>query len=95
MQDVYLPNSDTWVYEESGVVIGFISMASNEIGGLFVLPKYHSKGVGTLLVKHVSKFHDRLEVEVFSENKIGKLFACNHWTHSAYKHIFKFFLSFI
>jgi putative acetyltransferase len=74
MTDIYLPNSETWVYEESGIVVGFISMAKNEIGGLFILPNYHSKGIGTSLVKHICQFHNELEVEVFNENKIGKPF---------------------
>jgi len=33
---MYLPNSETWVYVKSGVTVGFISMAENEIGGLFI-----------------------------------------------------------
>ena len=74
MKDMYLPNSDTWVFEESGEVIGFISMAKNEIGGLFVDPNKQSKGVGTLLVNHMNQFHNILEVEVFENNKIGKPF---------------------
>jgi putative acetyltransferase len=74
MKDMYLPNSDTWVYEESGVIIGFISMAGNEIGGLFVDPKKHAKGIGTSLMNHMREFHTELEVEVFEENKIGKPF---------------------
>ncbi|MBL4642275.1 MAG: N-acetyltransferase [Flavobacteriaceae bacterium] len=74
MKNMYLPNSDTWVYEESGSIIGFISMTKNEIGGLFVDPKNHSKGIGTSLVNHMNQFHDSLEVEVFEENKIGKPF---------------------
>lgn len=74
MKDMYLPNSDTWVYEESGSIIGFISMMKNEIGGLFVDPNQQSKGIGTALVNHISQFHDTLEVEVFEENKIGKPF---------------------
>ncbi len=70
----YLPNSDTWVYEEFGKIVGFISMMGNEIGGLFVLPEYQSKGIGTLLINHIFQFHKELEVEVFQENKIGKPF---------------------
>ena len=49
-------------------------MLENEIGGLFVLPNHQSKGVGSLLLKHISQFHNTLEVEVFDENKIGKPF---------------------
>ena len=74
MQDMYLPDSDTWVYEESGNIIGFIAMLNNEIGGLFVDPNQQAKGVGTSLVNHMTQFHDTLEVEVFEENKIGKPF---------------------
>ena len=74
MTEMYLPNSDTWVFEESNEIIGFISMLENEIGGLFVDPKHHSKGIGTSLVSHIKQFHKVLEVEVFEKNKIGKPF---------------------
>jgi putative acetyltransferase len=74
MREMYLPNSDTWVYEESNTIIGFISMAENEIGGLFVNPKNHSNGIGTSLVNHMKQFHKELEVEVFEQNKIGMPF---------------------
>lgn len=74
MAEKYLPNSETWVYEESGKIVGFISMAGNEIGGLFVDPKSHSKGIGTALVNYVGQFYNELEVEVFRDNKIGRPF---------------------
>ena len=74
MREMYLPNSDTWVYEESNVILGFISMVENEIGGLFVDPKNHSKGIGTALINHIKQFHTTLEVEVFKQNIIGKPF---------------------
>lgn len=74
MKEKFIPNSKTWVYEVEGHVIGFIAMMGNEIGGLFVKPNVQSKGIGTLLVNHVSQFHKDLEVEVFDENKIGKPF---------------------
>ncbi len=74
MKDVYLPNAETWVFEENNVVIGFISMIGNEIGGLFVSPDQHSKGVGTTLVDFIGEYHRELEVEVFKENIIGRGF---------------------
>ena len=74
MKEMYMPNSDTWVYVESGNILGFISMMNNEIGGLFVDPNQQAKGIGTQLVNYMTQFHDSLEVEVFEENKIGKPF---------------------
>ncbi len=74
MHDIYIPNSETWVYEENGSIIGFIGMIENEIGGLFVLPHKHSRGTGTKLVNLVREQHDELEVEVFKKNNIGRAF---------------------
>ena len=74
MRLIYIPNSETWVYEIDSIVVGFISMMGEEIAGLFVLPEYHSKGIGTKLVNFVTEFNDKLEVEVFKLNKIGRSF---------------------
>ncbi len=74
MRNMYIPNSETWVYEENDSIVGFISMLGNEIGGLFVLPNNHSKGIGTQLVDFIKKEHQELEVEVFENNVIGRAF---------------------
>jgi putative acetyltransferase len=74
MREMYIPNSETWVYEVEGRVIGFIGMMGNEIGGLFVLPNHHSQGVGTTLVNYILTKQRELEVEVFKKNKIGRAF---------------------
>ena len=74
MRELYIPGSETWVYEEAGSIIGFIGMQENEIGGLFVRPDQHSKGIGTKLVNFIIEFHDELEVEVFKDNDIGRAF---------------------
>ena len=74
MRTIYIPNSETWVYEENNCVIGFISMIENEIGGLFVLPNNHSKGIGTKLVDFMNTKHKNLDVEVFDKNIIGRAF---------------------
>ena len=74
MRQLYIPDSETWVYEIGSGIVGFISMIDQEIGGLFVLPKNHSKGIGTKLVNYVSTLHKNLEVEVFEKNEIGRAF---------------------
>ena len=74
MRVKFLPNSNTWIYEFEGHVIGFIAMMGNEIGGLFVSPKEQSRGTGTLLVNHVKSTYESIEVEVFKNNAIGTSF---------------------
>lgn len=78
MREIYLPNTKSWVYEEKGTIVGFISMIENEIGGLFVIPNYHSKGIGTQLVDFVSNYYKVLEVEVFKKNNIGRKFYAKY-----------------
>lgn len=72
--EIYLPNTDTWVAEVEGEVIGFVALMGNEIGGLFVQPSHHGVGVGKALVDKAQVLHGDLEVEVFSENAIGRNF---------------------
>ena len=74
LREIYIPAAETWVYEEKNIVIGFISMLGNEIGGLFVIPNHHSQGIGTKLVNYIGEFHDEIKVEVFKDNKIGRAF---------------------
>ena len=78
MRNIYIPDSDTWVYEKDLEIVGFISMIGNEIGGLFVMPSILGKGIGTQLVNFVSENHKNLEVEVFEKNKIGRAFYDKH-----------------
>ena len=33
IRDVYIPNTSTWVFEKDKLILGFISMMGNEVGG--------------------------------------------------------------
>ena len=66
--EVYVPITKTWVWAEDGRVIGFISMLDNEVGGLFVDPEAHGRGIGTALLDHVKPMHSTLRLEVFKSN---------------------------
>jgi len=72
--NLYLPNADTWVIEQEGIVIGFIALIGNEIGGLFVNSNFHGTGAGKALTDKAQELHDTLEVDVFEKNLIGKNF---------------------
>ena len=87
IQNIYLPNTKSWVYEESGKPIGFISMIDNEIGAIFLYPDYHGQGIGTKLIEFVHSFNKVLEVEVFANNKIGVPFYQNYGFEIMHEHI--------
>ncbi|TBL88056.1 N-acetyltransferase [Hafnia alvei] len=69
VRDTYLPNALTWVAEDKGEIIGFISVLEQQfIGALFVEKSYHGKGIGQLLMMHVKMIFPQLMLEVYLEN---------------------------
>jgi putative acetyltransferase len=72
--EIYLPNTDTWVIEIDEKVVGFIALMGNEVGAIFLQPEHHGKGAGQVLMDKARELHGDLEVEVFSENTIGRKF---------------------
>ena len=68
-QNIYLPNTDTWVAEIEGKVVGFIALMGNEVGALFLQPNFHGLGVGRALMDKAQELHQQLEVEVFKANQ--------------------------
>ena len=69
-----LPTAETWVFESEGRVVGFVSLLGNEVGGLFVAPGSHRKGIGRALMDHARASRDHLELDVFEANDIGRAF---------------------
>ncbi|MFT5141101.1 MAG: putative acetyltransferase [Rhodothermales bacterium] len=76
--NMYLPNAETWVADRDGTVIGFIALIGNEIGAVFVEPKFHSTGIGRALVDKAQNLRGELEVEVFELNAIGRKFYAKY-----------------
>jgi putative acetyltransferase len=72
--EIYLPRADVWVVERENQVIGFISLIGNEVGGLFVHPKFQGTGAGKALMDKAQALHGDLALEVFKENMIGRRF---------------------
>ncbi|MCO1602527.1 GNAT family N-acetyltransferase [Desulfosporosinus nitroreducens] len=68
LRNKYLPIAETWVAEESGLLIGFISILENYIGGLFVTPTKQGLGVGTKLIEQAKLENMQLKVGVYSKN---------------------------
>ena len=87
IRKVYLPNTETWVYQLSDEVVGFISMIGNEVGAIFLKPAFHGRGIGLQLMNQVAQLHDTLEVEVFEKNEIGRAFYKKYGFKEIKKHI--------
>lgn len=76
--NLYIPNTETWIWEADGRVVGFIALMGNEIGAVFVAPSVQRRGIGHSLVDHAKKQRDELEVEVFKLNAIGRAFYAKY-----------------
>ena len=71
----YLPQSKTLVFEEGGVIKGFISLIEEAfIGALFILPRYQHQGIGKKLLEAVFRHQSELTLAVYEENKNSVLF---------------------
>ena len=85
--DLYLPNAETWVYELDGVVVGFIALLGNEVGGLFVDTTFHGRGIGRALMDHVRLLRDVLELDVFEDNAVGRRFYERYGFATSHEHV--------
>lgn len=74
IREIYLPNAETWVFEQEGVVVGFVALIGNEVGGLFGHADYHGRGIGRALMDHARSIRNVLELVVFEDNKVGRAF---------------------
>ena len=74
IRDIFLPRSQAWVYEADSRVWGFISLAGNEVGGLFVHPARQRQGIGRALMDHVVALCQTIELDVFEANSLGRAF---------------------
>ena len=76
--NIYLPNAETWVFEDNGTVVGFVALIGNEVGAIFVHPEHHRIGIGQRLMDKAREVRHELEVEVFTANSIGRAFYAKY-----------------
>ncbi|MCA9919381.1 MAG: GNAT family N-acetyltransferase [Anaerolineales bacterium] len=74
LKEVFLPQSETWVYELDGDVVGFLSLVENEVGGLFIRPSHQRQGIGRALMDKAASLHPVLVLDVFEKNGVGRPF---------------------
>ncbi|KVN88577.1 acetyltransferase [Burkholderia ubonensis] len=74
IENVYLPGAETWVAWCDGAPAGFIGLLDTSIGGLFVAPAMHGRGIGRALVAHALKLKGALDLEVYADNLGARAF---------------------
>jgi putative acetyltransferase len=70
----WLPIAETLVAENDGVVVGFLAMIGNEVGGIFVDPDFQGRGIGRALMDAARDSRPFLELDVFEANSVGRRF---------------------
>lgn len=76
--NLYLPNAETWVYDDGERVVGFIALIGDEVGAIFVHPDHQRTGIGQQLMDKAWSLRETLEVEVFVANAIGRAFYAKY-----------------
>ncbi|WP_394241179.1 N-acetyltransferase [Vibrio astriarenae] len=74
MRNVYLPMSESYVYEIDSKIVGFYSLYENFLAAIFVSPDYQGKGIGKQLINDAKKHRSSLTLNVFKENDASRRF---------------------
>lgn len=64
-----IPQSEVYVYEKNGEILGFIGLSDNYIAGIFVSIISQSKGIGKQLLDYVKGIKTELSLSVYQKNK--------------------------
>lgn len=79
MRTVYLPQSQSWVYEdEQQQIQGFASVLDNHIAALFVNSQLQGRGIGSLLIRFLKTTSRKLSLNVYADNKEAVDFYKKH-----------------
>lgn len=63
-----MPNATIFIWEEEGVIQGFIGLIDKYIAGIFISDLKQSKGIGTKLLNYIKKSNDNLSLKVYKKN---------------------------
>lgn len=69
MINVYIPDSETYVYVEGLTIVGFYSLHGNNLAAIFVSPEYQGHGFGKKLMAHAKNRRMIITLSVYKENR--------------------------
>ncbi|AIA75794.1 N-acetyltransferase [Vreelandella sp. 21] len=68
MRDVYIPASETFVFESDNQIAGFYSLYGNTLAAVFVSPSLQGRGVGAAMLDDAKSRRECLQLTVYREN---------------------------
>ncbi|HHG3405518.1 N-acetyltransferase [Vibrio parahaemolyticus] len=74
MRNIYIPASETYVYEVESKVVGFYALYENSLAAIFVYPELQGKGIGKQLLSHAKAQRAVLSLSVYKENQASYQF---------------------
>ncbi|EOV6250515.1 N-acetyltransferase [Vibrio parahaemolyticus] len=74
MRNIYIPASETYVYEAESKVVGFYALYENSLAAIFVAPELQGQGIGKLLLSHATTQRAELSLSVYKENRASYQF---------------------
>lgn len=74
MRNIYIPASETYVYESEGGVVGFYALYDNNLAAIFVSPELQGYGIGKQLLSHAKSQRAVLSLSVYKENEASYQF---------------------
>ena len=69
MREIYIPSGETYVYDEEGMIKGFVSLFENTLAAIFVSPNYQGTGIGKQLMTKSKEVRESLSLTVYKENR--------------------------
>jgi len=78
MRDIYIPASETVVYEQERGLAGFYCLFGDTLAAIFVSPDVQSRGIGSALIADAKKRRQQLHLTVYKENSPSIRFYEKH-----------------
>lgn len=69
MRNIYIPASETYVYEIDSQIVAFCSLYEHTLAAIFVAPEFQGRGIGTQLLNHAKDQRTSLILSVYKQNK--------------------------